>query len=54
VSSPEGTLFQEGAQNYGSSTYPAMLRPLRGFSASWSPFFLRLFGKVDFDAHADG
>src|SRR6478609_11845395 len=26
------------AQNYGLGTYPAMPRPLRGSSASWSPF----------------
>src|ERR1700691_5643284 len=33
------SLFGGRAQNYGLSTYPAMLRPLRGSSASWGPFF---------------
>src|ERR1700722_9069738 len=36
------SLFGGRAQNYGLSTYPAMLRPLRGSSASWGPFFLEV------------
>src|SRR5258708_27810353 len=30
-------------QNYGRGTYPAMPRPLRGSSASWSPFLFVSF-----------
>src|SRR6266851_1384960 len=36
-----GAISRGRAQNYGSGTYPAMPGPLRGSSASWSPFFLR-------------
>src|SRR3982074_2081674 len=33
-----GAISRDRAQNYGLGTYPAMPRPLRGSSASWSPF----------------